>query len=173
MSAALLCTNCQAAIVADLAGLDAAGRVLCAECYLADPPAADVDGVFAEVAAHMDIAGDITAEPPKKPRKPRAPRKPKAELLTELGQALGCLKQVELSRPRDNSTDSHPAACYYSGPLSELGPAEPRPPIVSLAPLTRMDLEAREIAEQGRADLIRFFQMKAAFKARKAQVPAC
>jgi hypothetical protein len=33
--------------------LDAENHLICGGCYLADPPLADVNGIFAEVIAHM------------------------------------------------------------------------------------------------------------------------
>jgi hypothetical protein len=108
---AILCTNCGGAI--ELAALSAAGKLVCAGCYLADPPAADVDGIFAEVTAHMTPAippaSNTPAEAPAPAKKPRAPRKPKADRLptidkmTQLGQALGCA-QVEKAPIIENST---------------------------------------------------------------------
>ena len=35
------------------ANLDAEGHLVCGPCYVADPPLEDVNGIFAEVIAHM------------------------------------------------------------------------------------------------------------------------
>jgi hypothetical protein len=126
---------------------------------------------------------------------------PNAAALTALGQALGCTEQpsratrplarvgapptpargvnpradraasqVEKPRSRANSTDNLPESCYYAGPLAELGPAPPRH-IQDGLDGGWMAREARELAERGRADLIRFFQMKARLKARGRKAP--
>jgi hypothetical protein len=99
----------------------------------------------------------------------------RAELLTDLGRALGCdLKATpakvekvsekvtpkfpaELSRNfRETSreTTGLPERCYYTG---DLGP--PPAPAQRSAGNSYLDREARELAARGRADIIRYCQM--------------
>lgn len=87
-----------------------------------------------------------------------------AATLTELGRVLGC---TEERRPA--KVAGLPEHLYYAGTLAELGPAPPRRPRLSLAaPLTRMDREAREIAQRGEEQLLRFFQKLAMRKRRRS-----
>ncbi len=82
-----------------------------------------------------------------------------AALLTQLGQALGCdPSQAISSRIAEERIDGLPARCYYAGPLIDPVPQR-RPPKPQLESLTYLDREARELAERGRADIIRFCQM--------------
>ena len=81
--------------------------------------------------------------------------------LTALGRALGCPEpSMIMDKPRRASTiiDGLPERCYYSGPIEALGPAPPprRPRPLSWG---YMDLEASELAQRGRADIIQFVQM--------------
>lgn len=76
-----------------------------------------------------------------------------AAALTKLGAALGCDLKVTDSEER---IDGLPARCYFTGPFLA---AAPRAPKLQLEAMTYMDREARELAERGRADIIRFCQM--------------
>lgn len=102
----------------------------------------------------------------------------KAALLTELGRALGCPAEntgieavVKDSLPTDTrgarrvKDEGLPERCYYSGPMSELGPAPKRIPL--LCGNSPMDREARDLARRGDEDLVRFFQMIAIARRRK------
>jgi hypothetical protein len=51
------CVGCGRIFGGDQANLDAGMSLICDQCYLADPPAEDVDSVFAEVIAHMANPG--------------------------------------------------------------------------------------------------------------------
>ncbi len=110
-----------------------------------------------------------------------------AALLTDLGRALGLREEYpesRASRPlpaasrtsdRERRSQSEraaraaepslPDACYYAGPLSELGPA-PAPHVRTALSWGYMDREASDLAQRSREDLIRFFQMKARLKLR-------
>ena len=48
-----VCFACHRRVSGDDVNLDAENNLICGECYLADPPPEDVDGIFAEVIAHM------------------------------------------------------------------------------------------------------------------------
>jgi len=41
------------------ANLDAAGKLICGECWVANPPQEDVDRIFAEVMAHMSKEAEL------------------------------------------------------------------------------------------------------------------
>lgn len=80
-----------------------------------------------------------------------------AALMTQLGAALGCAaKRGTPDVDPDAKIDGFPARCWYVGPL--ITPSAPRPK-VQLEAMTMMDLEAREMAERGRLDIIRFARM--------------
>ena len=103
----------------------------------------------------------------------------RTESLTALGRALGCgpVNSKNIGT-RSFSTDGLPEACYYSGPLSELGPIQPRPSRTWLErPTTPTERDARELAERGEERLLRFFQMLTVARQRrtskKAQRAAC
>jgi hypothetical protein len=140
------CRHCGALAPVDQMQLDAEGAEICPECYLKEPPAVDVDGVFAEVAA--SYAQQPAAAPAK------------AELLTQLGAALGC---KDTCTDPEAKVDGFPARCWYNGPFE---PA-PRAPKVQLEYMTMMDREARDLAERGRADIIRFAQMMSRVRGQK------
>ena len=48
-----VCFSCQRCFPGVDANLDAASNLICGACYVADPPPVDVEGIFAEVTAHM------------------------------------------------------------------------------------------------------------------------
>jgi hypothetical protein len=48
-----VCFACHRPFCGDDANLDAENHLICGECYLADPPLEDVNGIFAEVIAHL------------------------------------------------------------------------------------------------------------------------
>jgi hypothetical protein len=48
-----VCFACHHRFRGDDANLDAESHLICGECYLAHPPLEDVNGIFAEVIAHM------------------------------------------------------------------------------------------------------------------------
>jgi hypothetical protein len=48
-----VCFACHRRSRGNDASLDAAGHLVCGPCYVADPPLEDVNGIFAEVVAHM------------------------------------------------------------------------------------------------------------------------
>src|SRR4051812_14871935 len=84
-----------------------------------------------------------------------------AQLITELGRILGA---TDTNPATDKPQPGLPERCYFQGPLSDLGPA-PRPAARPSLEMTHLDREAREIAQRGREDLIRFFQMRARYAA--------
>jgi hypothetical protein len=47
------CFACHCHSRGDDANLDATGHLVCGPCWVADPPLEDVNGIFAEVIAHM------------------------------------------------------------------------------------------------------------------------
>lgn len=51
------CYSCGQLVPMDQMNLDAEYHRVCHRCYVADPPAADIDGVFAEVAARFRREG--------------------------------------------------------------------------------------------------------------------
>ena len=53
LTATFGCFACRKRFRAVEANLDAASNLICGECYVADPPPEDVEGIFAEVTAHM------------------------------------------------------------------------------------------------------------------------
>ena len=48
-----VCFACARRFGPDHVNLDARDNVICGECWVADPPPVDVEGIFAEVTAHM------------------------------------------------------------------------------------------------------------------------
>lgn len=92
-----------------------------------------------------------------------AAKKSRLALLTELGRALGAATTSETATPTKRALPAH---LYYDGPL------EPRirRPAVSLAPPTRLDREAWELAKRGDEDRLRFILSRA--RGRKARKPA-
>ena len=48
-----LCFACARRFPPVYANLDAAGKLVCGECWVANPPPVDVEGIFAEVIAHL------------------------------------------------------------------------------------------------------------------------
>jgi hypothetical protein len=88
-------------------------------------------------------------------------------LLTQLGQALGCsAKAASDAAGGEAKVDGFPARCWYSGPLEVVvDQREPRPPKIQIEAPTHMDREARELAQRGQRDIVRFAQMMA--RARK------
>lgn len=83
-------------------------------------------------------------------------------LLTALGRALGAAASSEIATPTKRALPAH---LYYDGPFE---PRRPRP-TVSLAPPTRLDREAWELARQGDEDRLRFILTRA--RERKARKP--
>ena len=53
VDAVFTCFACHHYFRADDANLDAQNHLICGECYVANPPIEDVEGIFAEVIAHM------------------------------------------------------------------------------------------------------------------------
>ena len=47
------CFACQGFFGPNDANLDGQNHLICSECYVANPPPEDVEGIFAEVIAHM------------------------------------------------------------------------------------------------------------------------
>ncbi len=47
------CFACQGVFRPNDANLDAQNHLICCECYVANPPPEDVEGIFAQVIAHM------------------------------------------------------------------------------------------------------------------------
>lgn len=83
-------------------------------------------------------------------------------LLTALGRALGATTASDTATTPKRALPAH---LYYDGPF------EPRRarPVVSLAPPTRLDREAWELAKRGDEDRLRFILARA--RARKARKP--
>ena len=103
-AATFRCRACHALALVEEMQLDAEGAEICGDCYLKAPPAVDVEGVFAEVAASY-----AAPEP--------ASGSKKGDLLTQLGAALGCdLKATPRGRRREGRR--LPARCWYNGPSS-------------------------------------------------------
>ena len=84
-------------------------------------------------------------------------------LLTALGRALGAAASA--SESGTATKRALPASLYYDGPFE---PRRPRP-VVSLAPPTRLDREAWELARRGDEDRLRFILSRA--RERKARKP--
>lgn len=137
-AATFRCRKCHASALVSEMQLDAEGAEICGDCYLKAPPAVDVDGVFAEVAASYS-------------------EKPKDSLLTLLGAALGCSAKATSGAAGEAKVDGFPARCWFNGPFEAIM----RAPKVQLEALTQMDREARELAARGQADIVRFAQMMA------------
>ena len=51
--ATFVCFACARRLRPDHVNLDDGNHPICGECWVADPPSEDVDGIFAEVMAHM------------------------------------------------------------------------------------------------------------------------
>lgn len=49
----LVCFACRHRFRADDVNLDAHDNLICGDCWVADPPPEDVEGIFWEVIAHM------------------------------------------------------------------------------------------------------------------------
>lgn len=85
--------------------------------------------------------------------------------LTELGRALGC-SGVTSSESAPRTARALPARLFYTGPFEPVR----RRPKVSLAPPTRLDREAWELAKRGDEDRLRFIMARA--RERKTRRPA-
>jgi hypothetical protein len=89
-------------------------------------------------------------------------------LLTALGRALGATAASDSATTPQRAL---PASLYYDGPpfgFKEGEPRRPRP-VVSLAPPTRLDREAWELARRGDEDRLRFILTRS--RERKARKP--
>jgi hypothetical protein len=102
------------------------------------------------------------------------------ELLTALGKALGCTETfresiAKVSRDSRNSRgDIFPALCYYSGPLSDLGPAPARRPLLAIERATTpTERDAIALRQAGEERLLRFYEMLAVARRKRQERAAC
>lgn len=92
-----------------------------------------------------------------------AAAKTRRDLLTALGRALGAATSSDSATTTKRALPAH---LYYDGPFEPCR----RRPSVSLAPPTRLDREAWELAKRGDEDRLRFILARA--RGRKARKPA-